>query len=88
MRLHSKDSPDIEGQMWEAAFDLIDKLEDLTGAEVTFITKNKVLCGFRLVSDGRVLMVAEHNSYQNPSDAIDVLGGMYIGYLTTRSAEA
>ena len=89
MRLRTNDPTAQEGQMWESAFDLIDKLEELTGAEVTFITKNKVLCGFQLVANGRVLMVAEyHESTQDPSDSIDVLGGMYIGYLTMRSAEA
>ena len=87
MRMHAEGEV-LDGQR-EFAFDLIDKLEELTGAEVTFLTKSKVLCGFQLVANGRVLMVAEyHEATQNPSDAIDVLGGMYVGYLAAQKAEA
>tara|TARA_R110000744_G_scaffold120273_5_gene224124 strand:+ start:83 stop:352 length:270 start_codon:yes stop_codon:yes gene_type:complete len=89
MRMQIEDSAALEGQMWEAAFDLIDKLEDLTGAEVTFVTRNKALCGFQLVSSGRLLMIAEYDeSTQNPSDAIDILGGMYLEYISIQSADA
>jgi hypothetical protein len=77
---------DDEISGWAFACSLMDKLEDLTGAQVEHMLTTKKESGLSLVANGKVLMSVELEA--DFSDTIDTLGSLYIMSLLMQGAEA
>ena len=44
---------------WQSAFELMDKLQEVTGTEVVPMVKNRILVGFSLEANGKILSAVE-----------------------------
>jgi len=73
---------------WERAFELIDILEEKSGANVLPVVSRGKLAGFALCANERMLSMVEYSTDVSPSDLIDILGYLFFRVFGMTEAEA
>ena len=78
----------IESNEWENVFQLMDLLEDKSGASVVPISCNRLLIGFALLSDAKILSMVEYEAGESIADCIDILGYLFFLVFGKNDGEA
>jgi hypothetical protein len=73
---------------WKYVFQLIDLLEDRSGASVVPMAYNRTLVGFALCANEKIISMVEYEQGDCISDLIDVLGYLFFFIVGKNEAEA